>query len=296
LNGQHADQLKTKTIFTSYLKVYLTFLLLTSTTFTFATAEHLIGCLLTDDVCEQNETCYDDFAFGRCLTPSDFENENFLYQYPTYSPGAETLLEEEMTKLYNEGYIWKDDYTQCILQTALAAIKYQIEYDPGLCNAINEDDDLQNDEETIEDEKTNQTPENYLIMTDPILLNTEEKTDPEQFYYVEDDNEDDTPDTYLEITKKNIPELLDISTRDLEEPYELTGIENLPIQLTKFYQPRPASNYEATDYNDEELDDYIDPKLFDYASDDDENIFNDQEENSNDDEIGISCFSYQLFH
>jgi len=291
LNGQHADQLKTKTIFTSYLKVYLTFLLLTSTTFTFATAEHLIGCLLTDDVCEQNETCYDDFAFGRCLTPSDFENENFLYQYPTYSPGAETLLEDEMTKLYNEGYIWKDDYTQCILQTALAAIKYQIEYDPGLCNAINEDDDLQNDEETIEDEKTNQTPENYLIMTDPILLNTEEKTDPEQFYYVEDDNEDDTPDTYLEITKKNIPELLDISTRDLEEPYELTGIEHLPIQLTKFYQPRPASNYEATDYNDEELDDYIDPTLFDYASDDDENIFNDQEENSNDDEIGSMLFN-----
>lgn len=291
LNGQHADQLKTKTIFTSYLKVYLTFLLLTSTTFTFATAEHLIGCLLTDDVCEQNETCYDDFAFGRCLTPSDFENENFLYQYPTYSPGAETLLEDEMTKLYNEGYIWKDDYTQCILQTALAAIKYQIEYDPGLCNAINEDDDLQNDEETIEDEKTNQTPENYLIMTDPILLNTEEKTDPEQFYYVEDDNENDTPDTYLEITKKNIPELLDISTRDLEEPYELTGIEHLPIQLTKFYQPRPASNYEATDYNDEELDDYIDPTLFDYASDDDENIFNDQEENSNDDEIGSMLFN-----
>merc|ERR1712141_744642 len=211
--------------------------------------------------------------------------------YPTYSPGAETLLEDEMTKLYNEGYIWKDDYTQCILQTALAAIKYQIEYDPGLCNAINEDDDLQNDEETIEDEKTNQTPENYLIMTDPILLNTEEKTDPEQFYYVEDDNEDDTPKTYLEITKKNIPELLDISTRDLEEPYELTGIEHLPIQLTKFYQPRPASNYEATDYNDEELDDYIDPTLFDYASDDDENIFNDQEENSNDDEIGSMLFN-----
>merc|ERR1712141_94439 len=211
--------------------------------------------------------------------------------YPTYSPGAETLLEDEMTKLYNEGYIWKDDYTQCILQTALAAIKYQIEYDPGLCNAINEDDDLQNDEETIEDEKTNQTPENYLIMTDPILLNTEEKTDPEQFYYVEDDNENDTPDTYLEITKKNIPELLDISTRDLEEPYELTGIEHLPIQLTKFYQPRPASNYEATDYNDEELDDYIDPTLFDYASDDDENIFNDQEENSNDDEIGSMLFN-----
>ena len=80
-------------------------------------------------------------------------------------------------------------------------------------------------------------------MTDPILLNTEEKTDPELFYYVEDDNENDTPDTYLEITKKNIPELLDISTRDLEEPYELTGIEHLPIELTKFYQPRPASNY-----------------------------------------------------
>ena len=33
---------------------------------------------------------------------------------------------------------------------------FRIEYDPGLCNAINEDDDLQNDEETIEDEKVNE--------------------------------------------------------------------------------------------------------------------------------------------
>ena len=68
---------------------------------------------------------FPDFAFGRCLSPSDFQNDDFIYQYPTYSPRAETLLEEEMSRLYYNGYTWKDEYTQCIMQTALAAIKYE---------------------------------------------------------------------------------------------------------------------------------------------------------------------------
>ena len=71
------------------------------------------------------EIVFPDFAFGRCLSPSDFQNDDFIYQYPTYSPRAETLLEEEMSRLYYNGYTWKDEYTQCIMQTALAAIKYE---------------------------------------------------------------------------------------------------------------------------------------------------------------------------
>lgn len=35
------------------------------------------------------------------------------------------MLEDEMTRLHENGFIWTDDYTQCVLQTALAAIRYE---------------------------------------------------------------------------------------------------------------------------------------------------------------------------
>ena len=66
-----------------------------------------------------------DYAFGRCLSPSDLENEDLLFKYPSFSPGAEAMLEDEMARLHENGFIWTDDYTQCILQTALAAIRYE---------------------------------------------------------------------------------------------------------------------------------------------------------------------------
>jgi len=281
-DGHLADPLQSRT-FTSYLKVYLAFLLLTSS-FNFSTAEHLIGCLLSDDLCDQNETCYDDFAFGRCLSSSDYQNEDFLYQYPTYTSRAESLLEEELKRLHNAGYVWTDGYTQCIMQTALAAIKYQIEYDPGLCNAIDDeeveptdDDDYQNyqDNNAKDDERTIEVaPEEYLIITDPILYDSDNNLndkDAEQYYYQPDSQElpeetDDDEDTnaYFDIAKKrNLPELLDVSTRDIERPMELPGLENLPLQRTKFYQ-RPTFSDIQLDYDvpsdygnqDEEDEDY----------------------------------------
>lgn len=281
-DGHLADPLKR--ISTSYLKVCLAFLLLTSTTLNFATAEHHIGCLLSNDVCELSETCYDDFAFGRCLSPSDYENEDFLYQYPTYTSGAEILLEDELKRLYNAGYTWTDEYTQCILQTALAAIKYQIDYDAGLCNAIIDEGDFQNyenqDEKTIED-----TPEEYLILNEPILLDNndndvndiiDDNDSENQMYFLDDqqqpadiiDNDDSEDNLQPYITKKSIPEQLEISTRDIERPMELPGIENLPLQRTKFYQERPRISEMVLDYgapadydtNLEDIENYDNPE------------------------------------
>lgn len=59
------------------------------------------------------------------MTPSSLEDAENRYKYPEQNTGADSLLEDEMTRLYNMGYIWTDDYTQCILQTALAAIRYE---------------------------------------------------------------------------------------------------------------------------------------------------------------------------
>jgi receptor-type tyrosine-protein phosphatase N len=299
---KHADPLhytKFTKIPISYLKVYLTVFLLTTTFSNLATAEHLIGCLLTDDVCEQDETCFDDFAFGRCLSPSDFQNDDFIYQYPTYSPRAETLLEEEMSRLYYNGYTWKDEYTQCIMQTALAAIKYEIEFDPGLCNAISED--VQNDNDDIQTIDEIPERENYLNTLDTNHEDLEQPAvyyvdiDPEQNQDQDDDitdelNTSDSNNIYFDTSKKDIheiPEILDISTRDLEEPIELTGIEDLPIQRTKFYLPPLISDSDsvelyqrpdATDYgiipeypDDEEYDDDPTSDLIEYSIPDDIN-------------------------
>merc|ERR1719150_1583409 len=113
------------------------------------------------------------------------------------------------------------------MQTALAAIKYEIEFDPGLCNAIKEDVQIDNDDiETI-----NEIPEreNYL---NTLNTNHEDLEQP-AVYYVDIDPEqnqdqDDTIDDentsdsnnnniYFDTSKKDIiPEILDISTRDLE--------------------------------------------------------------------------------
>lgn len=319
LDGQHADPLtKFTKIPISYLKVYLTVFLLTATFSNLATAEHLIGCLLTDDVCEQDETCFDDFAFGRCLSPSDFQNDDFIYQYPTYSPRAETLLEEEMSRLYYNGYTWKDEYTQCIMQTALAAIKYEIEFDPGLCNAINED--VQNDNDDIE--TINEIPEreNYLNTLDTNHEDLEQPAvyyvdiDPEQNQDLQDDdidelNTSDSNNNYFDTSKKDtIPEILDISTRDLEEPIELTGIEDLPIQRTKFYLPplisdsdsvelyqRPAIDYEVIpEYpDDEEFDDDPTSDLIEYSIPDDinENTIIGQDESPTDSSPHLEPYS-----
>lgn len=321
---KHADPLhytKFTKIPISYLKVYLTVFLLTTTFSNLATAEHLIGCLLTDDVCEQDETCFDDFAFGRCLSPSDFQNDDFIYQYPTYSPRAETLLEEEMSRLYYNGYTWKDEYTQCIMQTALAAIKYEIEFDPGLCNAISED--VQNDNDDIQTIDEIPERENYLNTLDTNHEDLEQPAvyyvdiDPEQNQDQDDDitdelNTSDSNNIYFDTSKKDIheiPEILDISTRDLEEPIELTGIEDLPIQRTKFYLPPLISDSDsvelyqrpdATDYevipeypDDEEYDDDPTSDLIEYSIPDDinENTIIGQDESPTDSSPHLEPYS-----
>merc|ERR1719150_2588300 len=69
------------------------------------------------------------------------------------------------------------------MQTALAAIKYEIEFDPGLCNAIKED--VQNDNDDIE--TINEIPEreNYL---NTLNTNHEDLEQP-AVYYVDIDPE-----------------------------------------------------------------------------------------------------------
>lgn len=186
-----------------------------------ANAEEYVGCLLNEDVCDENETCFDDFAFGRCV--SDLGNDDLLYRFPEFSAEDETLLEAEMSRLYDGGFVWTDDYTQCVLQTALAAIKDATPYDIELCETLltdtNFNDDI--DEENETPEQGLRPAEDYVIVTEPKLLNQETTDEIYNPTLNQQTNEDILPS---------------IDLRDVEEPLELEGIEEVPLQRSKFYQ------------------------------------------------------------
>ena len=81
------------------------------------------------------------------------------------------------------------------------------------------------------DPEQNQDPDDDDTNTND-EFNTSDSNNSNHIYFdttsKEDNDDSDIPED---------EEILDISTRDLEQPIELTGIEDLPIQRTKFYLP-----------------------------------------------------------
>lgn len=237
LTGQHADQ---------RLLLRSSIFLLTCLTVTLpvARAEKYIGCLLDPDVCDQHENCFDDYAFGRCVSPYDAYDGDY-YTFGDFDPEVVTFLEDEVTRLYENGYTWTDDYTQCVLQTSLAAIRDQIDVDIGLCD-LKENEDLpempefqdttQQDEETVLPAAASSEDDDYLILSEPILLQPEDN-------------------------------LIDVDTRnDWEEPIELQGLpQEQDLQRTKYYID-DAKDYPEETLNTQPQIDYID---YDYPTEED---------------------------
>lgn len=213
-----------------------------------ATAEKYVGCLLNEGVCDDSETCFDDYAFGRCVSASDVENGD-LYRFPVFSAEEETFLENEMSRLYENGFVWTDDYTQCVLQTALAAIRDQIDYDIELCEVLltQETSDILDEEDN--DQTFQPPPPDKYIMADPILLPEEEgqiddNNSNNNIYNIEEDRPTEDEKIIREtevynpsLNQQTLPASLpSISLRNVEEPIELQGIENLPLQRSKLYK------------------------------------------------------------
>jgi hypothetical protein len=211
--------LTTKTRFLTTFFVTTTFLL------QHATAEQYIGCLLNEDVCDDNETCLDDYAFGRCVSKDNDSNDNF-YRFPEFSAEEENLLEDEMTRLYDNGFVWTDDYTQCVLQTALAAIRDRTEYDTQLCDVLltQQTNDLMDYAEAFQ-QQPQAPPEGYIILTDPMID-----------YETEDDANNIDLDQIQDepIINERSPRGLNIN-EDSEQPVELQGLDNLPLERSKYY-------------------------------------------------------------
>ncbi|CAG5087370.1 Similar to ida-1: Receptor-type tyrosine-protein phosphatase-like ida-1 (Caenorhabditis elegans) [Cotesia congregata] len=80
-----------------------------------------IGCLFDRNVCTSiDEICFDDAAFGRCISSTDDSDES-TYQYDL-DPRQLELLRKQLEKLVAEKYEWSHPYTQCVMQEALYSI------------------------------------------------------------------------------------------------------------------------------------------------------------------------------
>ncbi|XP_064456124.1 receptor-type tyrosine-protein phosphatase N2-like [Ornithodoros turicata] len=96
------------------------------------TADSSVGCFFVENICEDEEVCFDDGLFGRCESAVQLAQQRTLWR-PELSHADVKLLESELERLWVAGYRWHHVYSQCVIRSALGAIKHQRLYDPGFC-------------------------------------------------------------------------------------------------------------------------------------------------------------------
>ncbi|CAG9817322.1 unnamed protein product [Phaedon cochleariae] len=102
-------------------------------------AEGNVGCLFGEKLCLDQEWCYDDMAFGRCLRPMGDVDEDDLYRFDLERQSLHELS-AELRRLFALGYRWSHGYTQCRLQTMLYAVKNDITFEPDSCFHLSDND------------------------------------------------------------------------------------------------------------------------------------------------------------
>ncbi|XP_018575547.1 receptor-type tyrosine-protein phosphatase N2 [Anoplophora glabripennis] len=102
-------------------------------------AESNVGCLFSERLCLEEEWCYDDFAFGRCLRTIGDVDEDDLYRYNLEREGLHELS-AELRRLFALGYRWSHGYTQCRLQALLYAFKHDMTFEPDACSHLVDND------------------------------------------------------------------------------------------------------------------------------------------------------------
>ncbi|CAG9860461.1 unnamed protein product [Phyllotreta striolata] len=102
-------------------------------------SEGSVGCLYSERICLEEEWCYNDLVFGRCLRSYGDVDEDDLYRFFL---GRESLheLNSELRKLFALGYRWNHGYTQCRLQAILYAIKHEMTFEPNSCSHLTDSD------------------------------------------------------------------------------------------------------------------------------------------------------------
>merc|ERR1719348_900047 len=93
-----------------------------------------VGCLFSRHVCLEEERCLDDLIVGKCVS-SEEDNEDLSRMGPLSGPPLH-LLASEMKRVFSQGYVWEDDYSQCVFQTLLNHIKNREFYSLDECSHL----------------------------------------------------------------------------------------------------------------------------------------------------------------
>jgi len=113
-----------------------------------------VGCLFSDQVCNDEEICFNDLVFGRCISTSSSDEDLTRFQW--LSEPELGQLEVEMDRVFGLGFSWPDLYTQCTFQTLLHCIKNSHPYTRGTCDDLLEaqlQEQLQQQQQQVEEER-----------------------------------------------------------------------------------------------------------------------------------------------
>lgn len=134
----------------------------------------LIGCLFEDGLCGPDESCFDDNAFGKCIAP-EISNMDAIYSYEKFSSEESDFLEQQLNHLKSSGFTWADQYSQCVMQSALESIRFSTEFDFGLCKDFLADivlgvNEPRLEKKSIEDDEQQENPvqKSLKIWTDDL--------------------------------------------------------------------------------------------------------------------------------
>merc|ERR1712168_555950 len=72
-----------------------------------------VGCLYSEKLCDPEEFCFNDQAYGKCVPLRGATDED-LYQHDTADPVILERIESERERLAKYNYDWQDGYTQCV--------------------------------------------------------------------------------------------------------------------------------------------------------------------------------------
>uniref|UniRef100_A0A1I7T0I6 Lipoprotein n=1 Tax=Caenorhabditis tropicalis TaxID=1561998 RepID=A0A1I7T0I6_9PELO len=91
----------------------------------------MAGCNLSENLCDNDESCYPDGVFGQCYSSESGSPE------PTVLNNLDDtqleLLKLELTRLAAKEKDWGDEETQCVLAYFKMSMFYQLQYDPDFC-------------------------------------------------------------------------------------------------------------------------------------------------------------------
>jgi len=201
-----------------------------------------LGCLFSNEVCNENEICFDDLILGRCVSDdSEIDAEEGLQPLST---DDQSVLDNEVEQLLEQGFRWDDPYFQCVIQTLIGSFRYYgLEYDTTLCKAAFLPE--------LSIERRVDVPKKFILSDSDIdntnskNLNIEEDDDnvenPENDEEIDENQADLTSNKYEK--RSNDKSKRDHHNTIFVETPQSFNVQNDPIQIDQpsFYETQLAS-------------------------------------------------------